>query len=164
MHHSPLGTILAKSFYGGSLRLPSIDRWALAALLATTVLLAPIASVLWIALLPEENLWPHLLRTALPGYLRNTLLLMTLVAAGTAVVGTGTAWLVARYRFPGRSLFEWALLAPLAVPAYIAAYTLVDSLNMPAPYRPPCGVPSAGTMPATTGSRRSAPSAVPRSR
>ena len=89
--------------------------------------------VLWIALLPEENLWPHLLRTALPGYLRNTLLLMTLVAAGTAVVGTGTAWLVARYRFPGRSLFEWALLAPLAVPAYIAAYTLVDFLEYAGP-------------------------------
>ena len=124
---------MAKSFYGRSLRLPSIDRWALAALLATTVLLAPIASVLWIALLPEENLWPHLLRTALPGYLRNTLLLMTLVAAGTAVVGTGTAWLVARYRFPGRSLFEWALLAPLAVPAYIAAYTLVDFLEYAGP-------------------------------
>ena len=124
---------MAKSFYGRSLRLPSIDRWALAALLATTVLLAPIASVLWIALLPEENLWPHLLRTALPGYLRNTLLLMTLVAAGTAVVGTGTAWLVARYRFPagaclnGRCWHRYRY-RPTSPPTRWSI-----SLNMPAP-------------------------------
>ncbi len=101
--------------------------------MTTAALAAPILAVVWVAFFPEENIWPHLIRTALPGYFRNTLLLMTLVAVGTAIVGTGTAWLLANYRFPGRAILDWALLAPLAAPAYIAAYALVDFLEYAGP-------------------------------
>ncbi len=83
-------------------------------------------SIIWIAMFPTENIWPHLAATVLPRYLSNSLLLMTAVAAITGVVGTVTAWLVVMRSFPGRAVLEWALLLPLAMPGYIAAYALVD--------------------------------------
>ena len=111
----------------------SLDPWAATVALVAGVFAAPLAAIVWIAILPEENIWPHLLRTALPGYLRNTLALGGLVAVGSALVGATTAWLVASYRFPGRAVFEWGLLAPLAVPAYIAAYVYVELLEYAGP-------------------------------
>src|SRR5204862_1133440 len=48
------------------------------------------------------------------------------VAVVTAIVGTGTAWLVTAYRFPGRDTLAWALALPLAFPTYIVAYVYVD--------------------------------------
>ncbi len=111
----------------------AFDPWRVAALAITAILFLPLLAVFWIALTPEENVWPHLLRTALPGYLSNTAQLMALVALGTATVGTGTAWLVAQYRFPGRDLLAWGLLAPLAVPSFIAAYANVELLEYAGP-------------------------------
>ncbi|MGM9097514.1 hypothetical protein ACTFE6_00870, partial [Campylobacter jejuni] len=52
---------------------------------------------------------------------------------GTFVIGTGTAWLVVMCRFPGRGLFEWALLLPLAVPTYVIAYAYTDFLQYAGP-------------------------------
>ena len=99
----------------------------------TLILLLPLLAILWIALTPAENLWPHLLQTALPRYFVNTIQLMALVAIGTAVIGTGTAWIVANYRFPGRDMLALGLLAPLAVPSFIAAYAFVDLLEYAGP-------------------------------
>ncbi len=48
---------------------------------------------------------------------------------GTVLIGTGTAWLVTLCCFPGRRIFEWALLLPLAAPAYILAYTYTELLE-----------------------------------
>jgi iron(III) transport system permease protein len=67
----------------------------------------------------------------LPLYVRNTLVLAALVAAGTAAVGTGAAWLVTMYRFPGARLFEVILVLPLAFPAYVLAYAYTDLLSHP---------------------------------
>ncbi|MEM7059542.1 MAG: iron ABC transporter permease [Pseudomonadota bacterium] len=114
-----------------SRRLP--DAWTLGSLIIGALLLLPIAAIAWLALFPTENIWPHLLEHALPVYLGNTMLLMALVGVGAAIVGTGTAWLVAMTEFPGRKWLEWALLAPLAVPAYIGAYALVDFLEYAGP-------------------------------
>ena len=97
------------------------------------MVMVPIFAVIWFALTPTENIWPHLLRTTLPRYLSNTAVLMFSVGAITAVVGTGAAWLVVMYRFPGRSVLQWALLMPLAVPAYVGAYALVDFLEYAGP-------------------------------
>jgi iron(III) transport system permease protein len=69
----------------------------------------------------------------LPGYVLNTLMLTALVAAGTAAVGTGAAWLVTMYRFPGARLFEVLLVLPLAFPAYVLAYAYTDFLSHPGP-------------------------------
>ena len=75
----------------------------------------------------------HLARTVLARYLGNTLALMLLAGGFAMVVGTGCAWLVSAARFPGRGLFAWALVLPLAVPAYIAAYVYADLLDFAGP-------------------------------
>jgi len=109
------------------------DRWTIGAALIAFVVLAPMASVLWIAFHPTENIWPHLVATVLPRYFGNTLILMLGVAGLTALVGTGAAWLVTMYRFPGSRWLDYALLFPLAIPAYVGAYAVVDFLQYAGP-------------------------------
>ena len=82
-----------------------------------------------IAIRPSGDTWPHLIANVLPGALQRTLGLMAGVGALTLLIGTGTAWLVTMYRFPGRSLFQWLLLLPLAIPTYIIAYTYLEMLD-----------------------------------
>lgn len=107
--------------------------WSWGAVLVAALVLAPIAAVAWLALSPTENIWPHLLATALPRYFGNTVLL----AAGTGLLaagmGAGAAWLISIYSFPMRRFLEWALLFPLAVPAYVGAYALADFLDYSGP-------------------------------
>ncbi|GAB1478382.1 iron ABC transporter permease [Paracoccaceae bacterium] len=105
------------------------DGWSLGALAIAVVVVAPMLAVLWIALHPTENIWPHLLATVLPRYLGTTLILMAGVGTLAAAMGTGAAWLVTMYRFPGRGWLAHALLFPLAIPAYVGAYALVDFLD-----------------------------------
>jgi iron(III) transport system permease protein len=109
------------------------DGWTLAATAVAALVLLPIVSVLWLAFNPVENIWPHMLATTLPRYLTNTLVLMTGVGLLTAAVGTGAAWLVTMYRFPGSAWLDHALLLPLAIPAYVGAYALVDLLEYSGP-------------------------------
>ena len=103
--------------------------WTASAILIAALIVLPVASVVWIALHPEGNVWPHLLATTLPRYLANTFVLMLATGALSAAVGAGAAWLVTMYRFPLSRLFEWLLLMPLAVPAYVGAYAVVDFLD-----------------------------------
>jgi len=110
-----------------------ISPWSVGAILIATMVLVPIVAVIWFALTPTENIWPHMLRTTLPRYLANTAVLMFSVGALTAMIGTGAAWLVVMYQFPGRKILQWALLMPLAVPAYVGAYALVDFLEYAGP-------------------------------
>jgi len=77
--------------------------------------------------------WAHLMATVLPDYIRSTLVLCVGVALGTASMGVGAAWLVTRYDFPLRGALEWALVLPLAVPAYVMAYTYTDLLQFVGP-------------------------------
>ena len=112
---------------------PRIDLWSLAALAIAALVLTPIVAVAWLAAFPTENVWPHLAATVLPRYLGNTLVLMAGVGAISAVVGAGTAWLVTMHDFPGRRVLAWALLMPLAIPAYVGAYALVDFLEYAGP-------------------------------
>lgn len=107
--------------------------WSLGALAIAIVVLAPILAVAALALFPTENIWPHLLSSTLPRYLRTTLILMLGVGVLSAVIGTTAAWLVSRYRFPLSGVLEWALLLPLAIPAYVGAYALVDFLEYAGP-------------------------------
>lgn len=65
----------------------------------------------------------------MPRYLSNSVLMMLGVAVCTGIIGTGTAWIVATRDFAGRHILQYALLAPLAIPSYVAAYALVDTLE-----------------------------------
>ncbi len=107
--------------------------WTWASLAVAGVVVAPLVAVVWLALTPEENIWPHLASTVLPGYLRNTAWLMLGNGVGTLVIGAGTAWLVTMCSFPGRRLFEWTLILPLAVPAYVVAFVFTDMLEFAGP-------------------------------
>jgi iron(III) transport system permease protein len=114
-----------------ALRRPSL--WSLGALTIGAGVVAPILAILWMALNPEENVWPHLIATVLPRYLANTALIAGAVGLMAAMVGTGAAWLITMYRFPGARWLEWLLLFPLAIPAYVGAYALVDFLEYSGP-------------------------------
>ena len=82
---------------------------------------------------PSGEVWQHLAETVLADYVTNSLLLMAGVTLGTLIGGVGTAWLTSMCRFPGRGVFEWALLLPMAMPAYIIAYTYTGLLDFAGP-------------------------------
>ncbi|MEM7439516.1 MAG: iron ABC transporter permease [Pseudomonadota bacterium] len=109
------------------------DGWAVLALALAALVILPIATVVWIALNPVENIWPHMMATTLPRYLTNSAVLMAGVGILAGIIGTGTAWLVVMTRFPGRAVLEWALLLPFALPAYIAAFAVVDFFEYAGP-------------------------------
>ncbi|MFA9440393.1 ABC transporter permease [Uliginosibacterium sp. sgz301328] len=81
------------------------------------------------------EVWRHLLDTVLPRYLTNTLILCAVVGIGVAVIGVGTAWATTMLEFPGRRFFDWALILPLAVPAYIMAYVYTDFFQFVGPFQ-----------------------------
>jgi len=110
-----------------------VNPWTAATLLVAVVVALPILGVPWLALFPRENIWPHLVSTVLPGYVTTTLGLMLGVTFGVLTMGVTSAWLVTMCRFPGRRVFEWALLLPLAVPAYVIAYVYTDLLEYAGP-------------------------------
>lgn len=109
------------------------DVWSVGAVVIAVAVLAPMLAVVWIAFHPSENIWPHLLSTVLPRYMATTLVLMAGVGVLTAAVGAGAAWLVVMFRFPGSRVLDYALLFPLAIPAYVGAYALVDFLDYAGP-------------------------------
>ena len=77
--------------------------------------------------------WQHLSSTVLPDYLKTTFFLVLMVAVGVIIGGTLAAWLVAVCEFPGRRWLEWALILPLAMPAYVSAYAYTDFLQYSGP-------------------------------
>ena len=103
--------------------------WSVAALVTAAVVGAPIVAVGVLATGSSGDTWPHLLSTVLPSATVRTIWLMLGVGTVTLVVGTGTAWLVTMYRFPGRGIFEWLLLVPLAMPTYIIAFCYLELLD-----------------------------------
>ncbi|RIY00068.1 iron ABC transporter permease [Aureimonas flava] len=110
------------------------ERLFLAAAGALALLVAlPVLSLVAIALTGTADNWSHLARTVLPRATVTTLALMAGVGLVTALVGTFTAWLVTSFRFPGRGVFAWALVLPLAVPTYIAAYCFNELLHYVGP-------------------------------
>jgi iron(III) transport system permease protein len=115
---------------------------------ACLLLAVPVLGVLgsWLALdAGGIEVLRHQLATVLPGYARNSLLLAALVGVGVALLGGATAALVALFEFPLRRVFEWALLLPMAVPAYVLAYAATDFLQY--------GGPLQSTLRATTGAQ-----------
>jgi iron(III) transport system permease protein len=109
------------------------QRWTVASVVMGLLLVLPLAVVVGHVFIPGGEAWRHLSTTVLPDYVSTTLLLLAAVLAGVLVVGTACAWLVATCDFPGRRVFEWALLLPLAMPAYVMAYAYTDLLQFSGP-------------------------------
>ncbi len=103
--------------------------WTFAALAIAAAVAAPLAALVAAAFDADLAHWRHLAAFVLPQALANTLLLLAGVGAIVSIVGTGCAWLVTAYDFPGRRTLAWALLLPLAVPTYIVAFAYLDLLH-----------------------------------
>lgn len=93
----------------------------------------PVVAVFLIAIFPADGVPKFEVSPALPRYAANSVVLVVATGAITCVVGTATAWMVSMYRFPLSRLLEWALFLPLAMPAYICAYAMVDFLEYAGP-------------------------------
>lgn len=105
-------------------------------ILLSVVLAAPVAGVLlsWVRLDGQAlAVLSHQAQTVMAGYAGQSLVLAAGVALGTAVLGVGTAVAVALFRFPGHRFFEWGLLLPMAMPAYVLAYVATDALQPSGP-------------------------------
>ena len=97
------------------------------------ILIAPVLAVVTGVASDSGGLWPHLRSTVLPTYVGNTLWLALGVGVLSTLIGVSTAWLVTLCRFPGRRVLRWALLLPLAIPAYLGAYAYTDLLQFSGP-------------------------------
>ena len=91
-------------------------------LAVSACVLLPILSLAYVAFSGTGEDWPHLVANVLPGSSLTTLYLMALVATATSIVGVAGAWLIVGFDFPLRRTLSWALVLPLAVPTYLAAY------------------------------------------
>ena len=110
-----------------------LSGWSVLVASLALLIAAPVLVVVSSVAAPTGEVWRHLSTTVLPDYVRNSLYLMVGVGAGVLIVGVGAAWLVTMCRFPGRRFFEWALLLPMAVPAYLLAYAYTDFLQYSGP-------------------------------
>ena len=107
--------------------------WTLLVIAIAFLISMPVLFVLGSIFSNSGEVWTHLAQTVLWRYITNSFLLMIGVGCGVSVIGVGIAWLVTMCRFPGSRLFEWALLLPLAAPAYVLAYTYTDFLDFSGP-------------------------------
>ncbi|WP_199610695.1 ABC transporter permease [Flocculibacter collagenilyticus] len=97
------------------------------------VLSLPLFALIVQAFSPDDAIFSHLASTVLADYVVNTLLLVFLVSVLSFFIGVPLAWLMSVCDFPLRRTFEWALMLPLAMPAYIIAYTYTDLLDYAGP-------------------------------
>ena len=107
--------------------------WSAPVVIISLIIIAPVFAIFYAAFLGDTYLWPHLFSTVLPRYTYNTLILMFGVGLLSLLFGVSTAWVVTRFNFPLKYIFEWALLLPAAVPAYIIAYTYTDIFEYAGP-------------------------------
>ena len=103
------------------------------ALLIALVTLLPVAVVLSSLLQPAGDVWQHLIDNVLAELVRNTVWLMLGVGVCSGVLGVSLAWLTAACDFPGRRVFSWAMMLPLAMPNYVLAFTLIGLLEFTGP-------------------------------
>ena len=103
--------------------------WPFVAALVAAPTLLPLAAALGSFTRIDAELWSHLSDYVLPQVLPTTLVLLLAVSVGVSLLGTALAVLVSLFEFPGRRFFGWALLLPLAMPAYVLATVFVGSLD-----------------------------------
>lgn len=106
---------------------------AMAAAFVALLIMLPMAVIVAAMVTGPTDVWQHLFQTVLWDYVSNSLLLMLGVGIGVLVIGVPTAWLTSQCDFPGRKILTWALLLPLAMPAYIIAYTYTGLLDFAGP-------------------------------
>ena len=112
----------------------NIWQWQFLTLLAIAFLFSiPLVVIIASVLFPAPDIWSHLYQTVLSDYLYSSLVLMIGVSVCSLLLGVIPAWLVTMYRFPMSRYFEWSLLLPMAMPAYIVAYSYTGLLDVTGP-------------------------------
>lgn len=107
--------------------------WRVVPFIAATLVLIPVGVVVSSLFSPASDVWQHLVQTTLPSLLVNTFWLALGVVAGTALLGISLAWFTAIYEFYGRRFFSWALLLPMAMPAYVTAFVALGLFDFTGP-------------------------------
>ncbi|MCE7915443.1 MAG: iron ABC transporter permease [Nitrosomonas sp. PRO4] len=107
--------------------------WRVIPFIAATLVLIPVGVVVSSLFSPASDVWQHLVQTTLPSLLVNTFWLALGVVAGTALLGISLAWFTAIYEFSGRRFFYWALLLPMAMPAYVTAFVALGIFDFTGP-------------------------------
>lgn len=123
---SRLWTTRKQSLSGSSI-------WNIATIGIALLVAIPIFTVISNIFVSSGDVWSHLASTVLPDYVINSLWLMIGVGTGVFLIGVGSAWLVTMCSFPGSKQFQWLLILPMAVPAYLLAYTYTDFLAFTGP-------------------------------
>ena len=116
-----------------SFKLPQFSRWGFSIVVIALLMALPIIVIASFLFQPANENWQHLFDNLLSEYVINSLLLMLGVSAGVLTMGVITAWLTSMCNFPGRRFFSWSLLLPLAIPAYIIAYTYTGLFDFSGP-------------------------------
>jgi iron(III) transport system permease protein len=109
------------------------DFWPVGAGAIALLVAMPIIVVVSSLATPSQEIWEHLWRTYLLELVWNTLVLIAGVGTGVLILGTGLAWVVTMYRFPGRRFFEWLLILPMAMPAYVMGFVFLSIFDYPGP-------------------------------
>lgn len=118
---------------GTKYRLPKFNTWDSAIILIALLVALPVLVIAAFVFFPATENWQHLIDTLLADYVINSLLLMLGVSIGVLSIGVICAWLTSMCDFPGRKILSWLLLLPLAIPAYIIAYTYTGMLDFEGP-------------------------------
>jgi iron(III) transport system permease protein len=133
--------ICIRGGYGcGHLRFPAwrkwadyLDSWRLITYGTALSVALPLSVILGSFNYPTREIWLHLSQHLLAGLLLNTAVLAVGVLGGTFFLGVSLAWLTGVCEFPGRKMFTWALLLPLAIPTYVLAFVFLGLLDFSGP-------------------------------
>ncbi|MFC1664544.1 ABC transporter permease [Pseudomonadota bacterium] len=109
------------------------DSWTFGVVCCALLITVPVLTVFSFVFHPAGDVWNHLVETVLFDYLRNSLVLVLGVAIGVTTMGVTCAWLTTICVFPGSRVLTWALLLPMAMPAYIIAYTYTGMFDFAGP-------------------------------
>lgn len=115
------------------LRIRPPDGWTISTILVAALVAVPIAAILLESLGPSGEVMGHLASTLMTRLVLNTAVLAGGVAILTAIIGVSLAWLTAVCDFPGRRALSWLLLLPMAVPAYVMAFTFLGLMDFSGP-------------------------------
>ncbi|GKT12976.1 MAG: iron(III) transport system permease protein [Thiomicrorhabdus sp.] len=110
-----------------------LNLWSILTIATALLLTVPLWVLVSFVFEPTNETWAHLVDTLLPEYIFNSLWLMLGVSIGTLLLGIPSAWFISQYDFFGKKVLQWALLLPLAMPAYIIAYTYTGLLEFEGP-------------------------------
>ena len=113
--------------------LQTVLGWRYIPLIVAILVLIPVGTVMLSFLSPAGEIWQHLVETTLSRLLLNSFWLALGVATCSAVLGVSLAWFTAVYDFPGRKIFSWGLLLPLAFPAYVLAFVTLGLFDFTGP-------------------------------